>query len=75
MKKILHSLRYLLLVAILGGLIFIASKIEKIPSVHNFLHKLSGTLNTHISLFTMILILIAMTVIGIIYVKVQDKRR
>ena len=74
-KKNLYSLRYLLLVFIFGGLIFATSKLEKIPSIQQFLRKISGVLNSYITSLSVILILVAITITGVVYARIQDKQR
>ena len=75
MKNKLYALRYLLLVIIFGGLIFATSKLEKLPSIHQFLRKISGLLNSYITSLIVILILAAITITGIVYARIQDKQR
>ena len=74
-KKILYSLRYLLLVFIFGGLIYATSKLEKVPSIQQFLRKISGVLNSYITSLIVILVLVAITITGIVYAKMQDKQK
>jgi len=74
-KKNLYSLRYLLLVFIFGGLIFATSKLEKVPSIQQFLRKISSILNSYITSLIVIIILAAITITGIVITKMQDKQK
>ena len=75
MKKGLQSCRYLLLIAILGCLVLLVSKIEKVPNIQGFLRKISGILNTPITSLIILFILAVITFMGIICVKAQDKQK
>lgn len=73
MKKVLYTLRYLLLVVILCVLTYAVSRVEKISSVQSFLYRIRGILSTNITSLAIILVLVVITVGGIVYVRLHDK--